>query len=1594
MANISFQVSGTCDVFGEFISTIKGIYVTNIDPTNIRVGTSWIATGTSETSAISNSQSGSTRVDITSQTSYTFLNIPDGTYFIAISDSNNPPNVGVSSGITIACDATPIPTTTPTRTPTSTPTETPISVNCSTSVFDIVLLFDESGSILEQDFTKMMQAAASLVEKLSPYLGSGFQIGLTEFANSSSNILNLNSNFTTITNAILNNPQSFGGTNLSLGLDTAYSNVTGINTRNTNKKIILYTDGNPSNATLAAQSAATIKNSLYNSLYRTEIICVGIGSSIDYNFLQNYIASSPSLVFSASSFNSLSQLNTSIANSICQPLSSPTPTPTRTVTQTPTPTPTRTATQTPTPTPTRTATQTPTPTPTRTPNATTTPTPTPNATTTPTATPTKTAPQCQLVQVRTNTGTNCSQTCSILSLESVYARLPLSDGSKIYYAEADPNAALTACQNLGTYWEGAINSIAYDGVCYLVDNDGVLSNGTPCPTQTQTPTSTQTRTPTPTPTETQTFCYSFDGKYGADIITNCTNLCLTTGYDPVYSKTPIITDGIRIFATFEDCSANNTSFPYPGIVVIDGTCYTVDSGGILSSGTVCPTPTPTPTPTRTATSTPTRTATSTPTITPTSTPTRTATSTPTRTATSTPTITPTSTPTPTPTITATSTPTPTPTRTATSTPTITPTSTPTRTATSTPTRTATSTPTITATSTPTLTPTRTDTSTPTLTPTSTPTITATSTPTLTPTSTPTITATSTPTLTPTPTTSVTATPTLTPTPTSTPTITATSTPTITATSTPTSTSTPTITATSTPTITATSTPTSTSTPTITATSTPTITATSTPTITPTSTPTITATSTQTPTLTSTNTPTETSTPTPTLTATPTETSTPTPTLTSTPTETSTPTPTLTATPTETSTPTPTLTATPTETATPTQTETSTPTPTLTPTQTETATPTPTPTLTATKGIVTQFQDCEDGSNIFRFGPIPLTMAIGEVYFITGSSQFFGCATVVENNGGGYLFSANNVTFIPIDNCAISPCVDMNFESALFSKCSDGTIHFFKVKRDTAFLGATYLYNNECYQFVEFSGPGGDYLEGPDFNSCESCNFNLTKTPTPTPTKPLTPTPTPTITQTAQSCGISTYCFRTTLPSLSGYSGNYTQSISYNGRFTYNGDGLLGGVIYYFTSSTENYWCLSSTLGGTCLLKGSTPCYEICPDISANLFNQGICPTPTPTPTLSLTPTQSPTITPTATNTSTPTTTIGSTPTSTLQITPTPTNSPTSTNILCAGLDFDLNITKYDPPTPITPTPTPTVTITKTVEVFGEATYVIFEKYFTCTSVKVLINCDTLEEYYTSDDLIFSGSQLTTGTTMSLIINGNHICATYDRNDSNVTSNSVINGIIETYLDCSSCVIVPTPTPTPTLTNTPTNTITSTQGLSPTPTNTRTNTITPTNTSTQGAVVTPTNTPTLTNTITLTSTDLSTPTNTPTLTENFISYACGETINGSYSQTGITIQGNYILNLTSATNLSTIDLNYSASDRPNKFNVYENGFLLISSGWVGGDTSYPGPWSPGIPGPEAGTLSFTYDNSKSYYITVDVGPANISNPSTLTDAWSITIVCST
>ena len=536
----------------------------------------------------------------------------------------------------------------------------------------------------------------------------------------------------------------------------------------------------------------------------------------------------------------------------------------------------------------------------------------------------------------------------------------------------------------------------------------------------------------------------------------------------------------------------------------------------------------------------------------------------------------------------------------------------------------------------------------------------------------------------------------------------------------------------------------------------------------------------------------------------------------------------------------------------------TPTPTNTSTQTQTPTNTSTQTPTPTQTPVVPSVMCYSATT--TSSPWYYQDCCGD--YISGTD--LGLAICVDT-----LLPYDGIT-VTLSLCTAPVC----YSAATLADCCTGEIFFALVDQTTAdgnaAYGVVYRFNERSYYFIRFGGPGGPYVGLPDYGSCEKANEAypcLTPTPTVTQSPYLTPTMTPTPSITPPHCESTDFCFTTQFSGLSQYNGTYTQYTTYNTKNAYSGDGITTGYIFY----TGSYWCLSASLGGSCLLQGASPCYSVCPDISGEVFTSGICPTPTPTPADCSTldflayfdcdyeplPTPTPSVPCSLVNFDM--TGIGVTPT------------PTQTGPACQTF-LDFSLSGYTiPPTP-TVTASPTITLTRTVDESGSVTFTLLDDTFVCTTVRVLQDCDTEQEYLTSQSLFYSGSTglipITSGITMLVLIQGSPVCVNYitDRKGSSTT---IIEEVVALYSNCTYCNPVVTPTQTVTATNTQTPTPTP----SITPSQTVTSSITPSPTSTNGTTPPPTPSVTTTVTPTYTPTYTMTPTPSPTSTWVYVYESC-------------------------------------------------------------------------------------------------------------------------
>ena len=501
------------------------------------------------------------------------------------------------------------------------------------------------------------------------------------------------------------------------------------------------------------------------------------------------------------------------------------------------------------------------------------------------------------------------------------------------------------------------------------------------------------------------------------------------------------------------------------------------------------------------------------------------------------------------------------------------------------------------------------------------------------------------------------------------------------------------------------------------------------------------------------------------------------------------TPTSTPTNTETPTVTPTVTATPTNTTTPTVTPTLTNTPTVTPTLTNTPTVTPTNTNTPSNTTselpfdIYTFRDCCDSSNVFRFSFVPGSMTVGQVFFVENTLDFSGCAEVIPYEATGPIYLGSTVIFTEQTSCGDSLCPSCPTPTptpiSACTVCVDYDV--FNNNNYNIYIYYIDCYGNELHHLIPAGTTVGvcacenTIIEPEDVyvSQVGYCPF-VSATPIATPTN--TPTPTVTPSPGWNLCPVEEYCLLTYFPDTETYDGTYYSAGTYNDRVYYSGD---TGFIYYGNLQ----WCLSDTLGGTCILHGSYPNYGICPDLCSDLFSSGTCVTTTST-----------------TNpcnifdfeayfdcdvSTTTTTTIPCSATS-IDVSFSSYTTTTTTANPCGDVTGDIIISAYTTTT-TTNTGTTTTTTTRDIVVSGDVTYTLVDTVFVCPSQTYNFqDCITLENYYIESSTAFNSIDLFINYVYSMDINGLVSCYTY-LGTSTVSPNATLNQYYNMYLTCSTCI---------------------------------------------------------------------------------------------------------------------------------------------------------------------------------------------------------------
>lgn len=282
-----------------------------------------------------------------------------------------------------------------------------------------------------------------------------------------------------------------------------------------------------------------------------------------------------------------------------------------------------------------------------------------------------------------------------------------------------------------------------------------------------------------------------------------------------------------------------------------------------------------------------------------------------------------------------------------------------------------------------------------------------------------------------------------------------------------------------------------------------------------------------------------------------------------------------------------------------------------------------------------------------------------------------------------------------------------------------------------------------------------------------------------------------------SCLLTTHCIFGTGNS---YDGEYTSGATFNGYSYFTGDTTPTYFIYFSTGATENFWCLSSSLGGTCEQVGTLNSFSLCPDFWGGFYSVGACPATTTT-------TTSPCdvfdfdaifdcIIPTTT-----TTTAAPTTTTTTTLPPDP----------CSGVSMYVTMTAYTTTTTTIPVTTTTTTIIdRPCKFDGMANFNIFDEYMRCGNSKNFRDCFSGIDYYTPDVLQYSGGPLTQGNVYKLVVNGVETCGTFVGLVDNISGIDEIEIIYEIGPEVEgSCIDCLPPTTTTTTTIPPPTTTTTT-----------------------------------------------------------------------------------------------------------------------------------------------------------------------------------------
>lgn len=477
-----------------------------------------------------------------------------------------------------------------------------------------------------------------------------------------------------------------------------------------------------------------------------------------------------------------------------------------------------------------------------------------------------------------------------------------------------------------------------------------------------------------------------------------------------------------------------------------------------------------------------------------------------------------------------------------------------------------------------------------------------------------------------------------------------------------------------------------------------------------------------------------------------------------------------------------------------------------------------------------FSGCCSGDT-FSFwvdNTIPDTFVIGTSYYIkqaiswtNPSDNLCGCFTLVSSSttSPSYtLYSAINIgdnleDFIDCSTCETTyPCATS--ACCVTMQVVQETGGYFISLTPESCISSNYYYTfNNLYgePMVLYPGKGGEWIisnaasgeTAADFNTSTDCPSGSATTNTYThltndsgylylSESSCTPPP--------LECS-PMYCIQGT---GFDYDDTYTAILGseYNGTGYWSGQSN-GYVIYYSSANTQ--WCLSTTLGGTCLLSGKSPCTTTCPDLCEHYFYEGLCPSTTTTTTIDCSTFDFSAIFDCEVFPTTTTTTSTSTTTTTTTPPPDP----------CSGVSISASISAYTTTTTTSTSTTTTTTIYYPCNFSGDVTFNVIDVEIKCPISKEFKDCFDMggTRYYTNDILTNPlGGDIEVDMVFSALVDGELKCVSYvgiNNDVSPINTITLVDGSFGTYPEgCSVCNASTTTTTTiaPTTTTTTTTTI--------------------------------------------------------------------------------------------------------------------------------------------------------------------------------------------